>query len=135
MRFRGIFTIPCTPFSASGELDEQSLRREVRFCLDCGAHGLVAPVNASEFTSLSDAERCRVVEIVAEENAGRVPFVAGASGVSAQVAVYFARHARNAGAAGLIAMPPYVKKAGAAEIFDYYERLSDAAELPIIIAR
>jgi 4-hydroxy-tetrahydrodipicolinate synthase len=133
MQLRGVFTIPCTPFSSSGELDERSLRREVRFCLDCGAHGLVAPVNASEFTSLSDAERCRVVEIVAEENAGRVPFVAGVSGVSAHVAVYFARHAQAAGAAAVIAMPPYVKKAGAAEIFDYYQRLSDATELPIII--
>ena len=109
MEFRGVFTIPCTPFDSSGEIDEASLRREVRFCLDCGAHGLVAPVNASEFSSLSDAERKRVVEIVAEENAGRIPFVAGISAVSTQVGIELARHARSAGADALFAMPPYVK--------------------------
>jgi dihydrodipicolinate synthase/N-acetylneuraminate lyase len=133
MEFRGVYTIPCTPFTRSGELDLPSLRREVQFCLDCGAHGLVAPVNASEFSSLSDAERKRVVEVVATENAGRVPFVAGVSAVSAAVGVELARHARSAGADALIAMPPYVKKAGEAEIFDYYARIADAADLPVVI--
>ena len=133
MRFRGVFTIPCTPFTSTGELDEPSLRREVRFCLDCGAHGLVAPVNASEFTSLSDEERRRVVEIVAEENAGALPFVAGVSAVSTPVAVGFARHAGEAGADALIVMPPYVKKHAPAEIFAYYAGIAAAVDLPIII--
>lgn len=132
-RFRGVFTIPCTPFTMTGEVDYPSLRREVRFCLECGAHGLVAPVNASEFSSLSDAERERVVETVAEENAGRVPFVAGVSAVSTMVGVELARHARAAGADAVIAMPPYVKKCGEAEIFDYYARIAEAADLPVIL--
>lgn len=132
MQFRGVFTIPCTPFTATGELDEASLRREVRFCLDCGAHGLVAPVNASEFSSLSDTERMRVVEIVAEENGGRVPFVAGVSAVSTQVAVLHSRHAQSVGADALIAMPPYVKKYPLAEIFAYYEAIA-AVDLPVVI--
>lgn len=48
-----------------------------------GAHGLVAPVNASEFSALSDDERRRVAEIVVETAARRVPLVVGVSGVSA----------------------------------------------------
>lgn len=133
MEFRGVFTIPCTPFTESGDLDEASLRREVRFCLECGAHGLVAPVNASEFTSLTDAERRRVVEVVAEENAGQIPFVAGVSAVSTHAALEFARHARDAGATALIAMPPYVKKFAADEIFAYYARLTEAVDLTLVI--
>ena len=133
MEFRGVFAIPCTPFTASGEVDWESLRREVRFCLDCGAHGLVAPVNASEFTSLSDDERQRVVEVVAGENAGQVPFVAGVSGVSAPVAIGFARHAHDVGADALIAMPPYVKKYAGQEIYDYYAQIAAAVDLPIVL--
>jgi len=133
MDFRGVFTIPCTPFTESGELDEASLRREVRFCLDCGAHGLVAPVYASEFYTLADDERKRVVEIVAEENAGRVPFVAGCSAVSARHAVMLARHAASAGADALIAMPPVVRKAAGQEVFDYYCAISEAVPLPVVL--
>ena len=55
--YRGIFTIPPTPFREDGEIDIPSFRRVIEFCIECGAHGLVYPVNASEFTALSDAER------------------------------------------------------------------------------
>lgn len=133
MKFEGVFTIPCTPFTESGEVDEASLRREVRFCLECGAHGLVAPVNASEFYTLTDAERMRVVEIVAEENAGRVPFVAGCSAVSAAHAALLARQAEQAGAAAVMAMPPVIRKAGEGEIFAYYQALTEATSLPVIL--
>jgi dihydrodipicolinate synthase/N-acetylneuraminate lyase len=131
--FRGVFTIPCTPFTEPGGLDENSLRREIEFCIECGAHGLVAPVNASEFTSLSDEERQRVVEIVVRSAAGRVPVVAGVSAVSAEVAAMFARHAAESGAAALIAMPPYVRRASQEEIAAYYAAISEAAPLPIFI--
>src|SRR6476620_10799497 len=100
-RFRGVFTIPCTPFTETGALDVESLHREIEFCVACGAHGIVAPVNASEFTSLSDAERHQVVEIVVRTTGERIPVVAGVSGVSAEVAAMFARQAADAGADAL----------------------------------
>lgn len=133
MDFRGVYTIPCTPFTPTGEVDEPSLRREVRFCLDCGAHGLVAPVNASEFYTLTDDERRRVVEVIAEENAGRVPFVVGCSGVSAQHSIMFARQAAAAGADAIMAMPPVIRKAAGEEIAAYYQAVAAAVPLPVII--
>jgi dihydrodipicolinate synthase/N-acetylneuraminate lyase len=131
--FRGVFTIPVTPFDAAGEVDEESLRRCVGFCLDAGAHGLVAPVNASEFSALADEERRRVAEIVVETAGGRVPVVVGVSGVSARHAAGFARHARQIGADAVIAMPPYVRKASPDEIVEYFRVVAGASELPVFI--
>ena len=54
--FRGVFAVLPTPFTPGGSVDFESLRRCVRFCIDAGAHGLVASVNASEFTLLTSAE-------------------------------------------------------------------------------
>src|SRR5665647_3393486 len=48
-RFRGIYSIPVTPFTASGEADHDALARVVEFTIAAGAHGLVTPVNVSEF--------------------------------------------------------------------------------------
>lgn len=132
-RFRGVFAIPCTPFTQGGELDEESLRREVAFCLAAGAHGLVAPVNASEFTSLSDEERRRVATVLVEEVAGRVPVVIGVTAGSDVVAAGFARHAREIGADAVIAMPPHVRKATPPEIAAYYRAIAEAAQLPVFI--
>ncbi len=59
---RGLFTIPVTPFTDYGALDVASLRRLIAFCVEAGAHGIVAPVNASEGPFLTDEERRQVVE-------------------------------------------------------------------------
>src|SRR5882672_8983770 len=96
--WRGIFTIPCTPFTDYGELDLDSLRRELGFCVEAGAHGVVAPVNASEFWTLTDEERRSVAEVIVNTVDGRIPTVIGVAGGSAEVAVEFARHAVSVGA-------------------------------------
>lgn len=133
--YRGIFTIPSTPFRESGEIDVPSFRSVVDFCVECGAHGLVFPVNASEFTALSDAERFTLAEVLVEQNAGRIPAIIGVAGVTAEVAASFARHAHDIGADGVIAMPPYIKRRGLSSqvIFDYYSAISDAAQVPVFI--
>jgi dihydrodipicolinate synthase/N-acetylneuraminate lyase len=133
--FRGVFAIPSTPFTADGEIDIPSFRRIVDFCVECGAHGLVFPVNASEFTALGDDERRHLVEVLVEQNAGRIPAIVGVAAVSKEVAAKFARHAREIGADGLIAMPPYVKRGALSSevIFAYYAAISDAARLPVFI--
>jgi 4-hydroxy-tetrahydrodipicolinate synthase len=133
--FRGIFTIPSTPFQADGEIDIPSFRRIVDFCVECGAHGLVFPVNASEWVVLSDEERFRLSEILVEQNAGRIPAVVGVAAASREVAVRFARHAREIGADAVIAMPPHIRRRPLSEevIFEYFRAISDAARLPIFI--
>jgi 4-hydroxy-tetrahydrodipicolinate synthase len=130
---RGVFAIPVTPFDLDSSIDEVYLQRCVTFCVEAGVHGIVAPVNASEFTSLTDEERLRVAEIVIAATARRVPVVIGVSGVSAAHAQTFARHARKIGADAVIAMPPYLRKASQAEILDYYRAVARAAELPVFI--
>lgn len=133
VQFRGVFSIPVTPFRPNGDIDEAALQRCVEFCIEAGAHGLVAPVNASEFIALSDDERCRVAEVVVETAAHRLPVVVGVSGASARHASLFARHARQIGADAVIAMPPYVRKASSDEIVEYFQTVAGTAELPVFI--
>jgi dihydrodipicolinate synthase/N-acetylneuraminate lyase len=131
--YRGVYAIPVTPFTETGSLDEDGLAELVDFTIAAGAHGLVAPVNASEFSALSDSERVRVVEVVATQNSDRLPFVAGVSGVSVEVAVGFARHASDRGASAIMAMPPYVRKPRTEEIKRYYQGISDSVDVPIFV--
>ena len=72
--WRGIFSILITPFTDELELDETGLRRQVDFCVDAGAAGVVGPANASEFSTLSDDERRHWISIVAEQTAGCVEY-------------------------------------------------------------
>lgn len=131
--FRGVYAIPVTPFTPNGDLDIPSLSRCVEFCIVAGAGGVVAPVNASEFFTLTETERKQVVETVVAQTNGRVPVVAGVSGPSTQVAVEMAAHAGKVGADSVMAMPPFVRHPGPDEIMEFYAAVAKAAGVPVWI--
>jgi 4-hydroxy-tetrahydrodipicolinate synthase len=131
--WRGVFVIVPTPFHDDLSLDLEGFRSTLRFCIDCGAHGVVAPANASEQPYLSDAERRRLVEVMVEEARGRTTVVASVTATTSVMAADFARHAEDAGVDGLIAMPPYVQRATEPEIRAYYQAIDDAGTLPIFV--
>jgi len=131
--WRGIFVIVVTPFTAGHELDEAGLRKVIRFCLDAGVHGLVGPANASEFSTLSDDERKRWLEIVVAEAGGAVPVIAATTSGHALPAVALSRFAQKVGAKGIMSMPPHVQHPDAAGCYAYYQSLSMALEVPLMI--
>ena len=107
--FCGVYAIPPTPFTEADRVDVESLRRAVDFCVACGGHGVVAPVNASEGPFLTDEERRLVTETIVEQTNRRIPVMVGVSGASTRASVEYARHAEAVGADALIAMPPYIR--------------------------
>ena len=56
-KYRGIFGIPATPFNEDESLDLYSLEKVLDFTLNNGCHGIVMPVMASEYQSLTDEEK------------------------------------------------------------------------------
>jgi dihydrodipicolinate synthase/N-acetylneuraminate lyase len=129
---RGLFPVLLTPVDKNGDLDEGSLKREVSFCIEAGAHGLVFPVLGSEFQCLSEGERKRLVEVVIGEAAGQLPVVAGvAAPSSTTVAVECAAHAAKAGADAVIALP--LEGGNREKIEAYYQKIASAARLPVFI--
>lgn len=129
----GIFVIVVTPFTEAYELDEGSLRREVRYCIQAGVQGLVGPANASEFPTLSDDERKRWLEIVISEAAGRIPVLATTNSGHALPALALSRYAQDLGADGIMAMPPSILSPGPQGCYDFYRTLSDGLTIPICI--
>ena len=130
---RGIFPVLQTPLDANGQLDAEGLRREVRFCIEAGAHGLVYPALGSELQYLSDRERQQLVEVVVAEAHGQVPVIVGVSAPSAAIAAEHARHAGQAQAQAVMALPPYITPGSPDEIMDYYRAIGQAADLPVVV--
>lgn len=131
--WRGIFPIVVTPFTPDYALDEDSLRRLVRFSIEAGAQGLVGPANASEFATLSDAERQRWLEIVVHETGGQVPVIATTTSGHVRGAVALSQFAQEIGADGLMAMPPHIVHPDAAGCYAYYQELASRTDLPIFV--
>ena len=132
-RIRGILPVVQTALDAKGELDMDSMKRQVAFCIDAGVHGLVYPVLGSEFQFLSDDDRKRLLEVVVTAADGKSPVIAGVAGTTKHVAMEHAMHAKSVGADAVIAMPPYIAIASSDEILDYYRAIAETAQLPVFI--
>jgi dihydrodipicolinate synthase/N-acetylneuraminate lyase len=132
--FRGIFSIPQTPFNEQGDLLWDDFERECDWIVRAGAHGLVWPVMASEYTVISYLERVQGMKQAVQAVGGRVPVVIGVADTSTAGAVALAREAARAGADAVIAMPPWATKMTAHDLIaDYYRAIATAAGLPVVI--
>jgi 4-hydroxy-tetrahydrodipicolinate synthase len=129
----GCGTALVTPFTPAGALDEPALRRLVGRQIDAGIHFLVPCGTTGESPTLSDAERTRVVEIVVEEAAGRVPVLAGAGGYNTEEVIHTARAMGRAGASGVLSVTPYYNKPTQEGLVQHYRAIAEAIALPIIV--
>jgi 4-hydroxy-tetrahydrodipicolinate synthase len=123
---RGILPVLPTPFRGDGAIDPVAMGRIVDFALRCGADGVVFPGFASEVDELTAAERAKLLRIVVERVAGRVPVVAGASAPSAAEAIAHARDALAAGVQTVMIQAPKSVGTGAAAVSAFYRTIAEA---------
>lgn len=79
MDLRGIVTVINTPFRYNGEIDQNGLRKHLRYAIDSGVKGFLIPAMASEVLKLSESEKELLVGIALEEAGTEVAVVAGTS--------------------------------------------------------
>ena len=125
---QGIFPVIPTLFTARNELDLTAQRRVIRFALEAGAHGLVFPGVASEYSHLSLPEREQLLALVAAETAGKVPLVGGASAPTANEVIAAGAIAMQHGIRHLMIMAPVGLGSDAATQRTFFQQV--AAGLP-----
>ncbi|MFZ4453160.1 dihydrodipicolinate synthase family protein [Salibacterium aidingense] len=129
--FDGVYVALITPFDENQEVDYQRLQTFCKWLIDQGVDGLIPGGSLGEYATLEETERVKVVETVIEAAAGRVPVMVGTGAPSTRQVTKWARHAKDAGAAGLMALPPINYNPMKHEILAHYEALSDVG-LPVI---
>ena len=130
--FKGSFTALITPFR-NGTVDEDAFRRLVEWQITQGTHGLVPVGTTGESPTLNHDEHRRVVELCIETVDGRVPVIAGTGSNSTAEAVDLTKHAKSAGADGVLVVTPYYNKPTQAGLYAHYKAINDAADIPVII--
>ena len=130
--FEGIHTAIITPFR-DGQVDEEALRKLVERQIDAGIDGLVPCGSTGESATLSHLEHRRVVEIVIETTAGRVPVIAGAGSNSTREAIELTMHAKDAGAQGALLLSPYYNKPTQEGIYAHYAAVAEETGFPIVV--
>ena len=116
--FNGLLFFPVTPYTSDGEVDLTELAAHVKRGVDAGAGGVFVACGTGEFSALEPDEYGEVVATAVAAIAGQVPVFAGAGG-PVRTARRFADRAKDAGADGILLLPPYLTEATGAGLVDY----------------
>src|SRR5690606_20112536 len=131
-RFTGAGVALVTPFDENG-VNERVLRELVRFHHREGTDALVVCGSTGEAATMSPEEQRRAIEIVVDENAGKLPVIAGCGGSDTARVAELARQAREAGADAILASAPPYNKPTQAGLVAHFRAVIDAADLPTVI--
>lgn len=130
--FKGSIVALVTPFR-NGAVDEAALKELVEWHIGEGTQGIVPVGTTGESPTLSHDEHHRVVEIVIEAAAKRVPVIAGAGSNSTKEAISLAAHAKAAGADAVLVVTPYYNKPTQEGLYAHFTAIADAVDLPLVI--
>ena len=130
---KGIFTPNLVPFLDDGRINEGELRRMVNWLVEKGVSGLYPNGSTGEFIRLSFEERKRVIQIVVEENRGRVPILAGAAEANQAMILDACRTYAELGCAAVSITGPYYYKVSQESIEHFFRELAKRSPIDIVL--
>ncbi|WP_029144330.1 dihydrodipicolinate synthase family protein [Microbacterium luticocti] len=112
-------------------VDYDRFAEHVDFLMSNGCRGVGPNGSLGEYSSLTDEERRKVIQVAVEAVDGRGIVIAGAHGVGSHQARRWAEYAAEDGADGVLLLPPIVYRANEAEVIAHYEEVAKVG-LPIM---
>ncbi|HNV04023.1 MAG TPA: dihydrodipicolinate synthase family protein [Vicinamibacterales bacterium] len=129
----GIVPPLVTPLRDRDALDEPGLERLIEHVLGGGVSGLFILGTTGEGPSLSYRLRRELVARTCRQVNGRVPVLVGITDTAVVEALNLAGFAARAGAAALVAAPPYYLPGGQPELREYLGHLVKELPLPLLL--
>ncbi|MGH6990178.1 MAG: 4-hydroxy-tetrahydrodipicolinate synthase [Stellaceae bacterium] len=130
--FHGSVPPVVTPFS-NGAVDYRAYARLIEFQIKNGSSGVLVNGTSAEPSTLSLAERNKLVDTAIEVSHGRVPVFAHTGSQSFFETEALTRHAVAAGADAILIVTPYYIRAPQRGIVQYYLEMTKGFETPWLI--
>src|SRR5580692_12349171 len=128
----GLLSFPVTHFTDSFAFDEAPYREHIEWLLSHQPAGLFAAGGTGEFFSLTLAEFSAVVRAAVDQTARQAPVIAGC-GYGTAMAKEFAKAAEDAGADGVLLLPPYLVGAEQSGLAAHVEAVCASTKLGVIM--
>ena len=120
----GILTPLMVPLCSHGEINEDELRRYIDWLIDKGVHGLYPNGSTGEFTRFSAEERRRIIKIVCDQTANRVPVLAGAAEANIHETLDACSAYHDFGARAVAIVSPFYYKLSPESVFAYFREIA-----------
>ncbi|MCA9156345.1 MAG: dihydrodipicolinate synthase family protein [Planctomycetales bacterium] len=132
-RLAGLFVPNIVPLDAHGEIHEAELRRYVDWLIDRGVHGLYPNGSTGEFTRFTAEERVRIIEIIADQTAGRVPILAGAAEANTRETIRACERYHELGCRAVAIVAPFYYKLSPSGVYAYFKEIADSTPIDVTL--
>ena len=133
VQWQGVFPAVTTKFTEYDELDLWWFNKNITAQLEAGVNGIILGGTLGEASTLNDREKFELIRHTVEVVSDRVPVVINIAEQSTNTAIQAIKRAEDAGASGLMILPPMRYRATDAETLRYLKTLARNTNLPIMI--
>jgi 4-hydroxy-tetrahydrodipicolinate synthase len=122
-----------TPMTADGEVDWADTEKLIDYVISNGADGVVVTGTTGETSTLTDAEKIKLVEVGKSVSGGRAKIITGGGSNETAHAMQLYKASEKAGADGIMIVTPYYNKPTQAGVLTHFRMVADATDLPVIL--
>ncbi len=133
MSFNGIIPAMLTPFTGSGDLDLDGLKKNVDFLIESGVSQIMCLGSTGEAATLSREECIKVTEATVKAASGRVPVMAGTGATSTREVIERSKEAKSAGADSVMIVTPFYEIPSQEGLYKHYASIAEAVDIPICL--
>ena len=122
-----------TPFDESGAVDFAAFAGLCERQIEAGISAIAVCETTGEASTLTPAERDKLIRTAVEASRGRVRVIAGAGSNSTSRSIELTKRAEDAGADAILSVVPYYNKPMQAGIEAHFHAVAEATALPVIL--
>ena len=130
--WKGIYPALTTKFTEDDQLDIQTYLNNVDAQMDAGIHGCVIAGSLGEASTLTQDEKVSLLTQTLSHVNGRISVIMNIAEQSTKEAVTAAENAQEAGADGLMMLPPMRYISDDRETIEFYKAVATSCDLPIM---
>jgi 4-hydroxy-tetrahydrodipicolinate synthase len=122
-----------TPMTADGEVNWADTEKLIDYVISNGADGVVVTGTTGETSTLTDAEKIKLVEVGKSVSGGRAKIITGGGSNETAHAMQLYKASEKAGADGIMIVTPYYNKPTQAGVLTHFRMVADSTDLPVIL--
>lgn len=132
-KFQGTAVPLITAFNDDMSVDYQAIVNLVDYYLSNGIDYLVVHGTTSESPTTTIEEKFKIIDLIIEKNAGRVPIVAGFGGNDTLEIIHSIKKRNFNGIDAILSVTPYYNKPNQRGLIEHYKKIADVSPVPVIM--
>lgn len=131
--FKGLGIALITPFTQSGAVDYDSLKRLLTYQIDNGADFLCILATTGETPTLTKDEKQQIKDLVVDMAGGRLPILMGCGGNNTAAVMEELRTGDFRGVDGILSVCPYYNKPSQEGLYQHFKAIASSTRLPVVL--